>query len=59
MATQIIERADWATFFESLSQRRQGDLLELDLVGPESGVQPEARRQGSRPLHFCALRALA
>ena len=43
MATQTIARGEWARFFTELSQRRQGSLVELELVGPQWGGQSEAR----------------
>ena len=52
MATHTIVRGEWRTFFDSLCQRRQGDLVELELVGPQSGVQTETRQLPLVAVHF-------
>ena len=52
MATHTIARKDWGAFFDSLSQRRQGEPVELDVVGPQTGVQAEARWLPLVGIHF-------
>ena len=43
MATHDIERERWGAFFDEFSRRRQGMLVTIEAVAPESGPQVETR----------------
>jgi hypothetical protein len=43
MPTEEIPRKEWATFFDGFSQRHQGWLVTVEVLGPDIGDQVEAR----------------
>jgi hypothetical protein len=43
MASQEVPREQWAEFFDSFSQRHQGWLVTVEILGPDIGDQVEAR----------------